>query len=96
MKHIEIKVENIKCGGCENSIRKEVLHQTGVQAVHIDSDTHTIHITGDDDMDRQHIVTRLAHLGYPEEGNNSLINVVKSYASCAIGRISDKVGENRA
>jgi copper chaperone len=96
MKHISIHVENIKCGGCENSIRKEVLHQPGVQAVHIDGQQQIVHITGDDDMDVAHIAARLGRLGYPEIGYNSLVAKVKSYASCAVGRLTDEIGETKA
>lgn len=95
MKHISIVVENIKCGGCENTIRKEVLNLPGVLAVHVDAESQTIHITGDDDMDRDHIASRLGHLGYPEAGHNSILAKVKSYASCAVGRMSEKAGEQK-
>jgi copper chaperone CopZ len=96
MKHISIQVENIKCGGCENTIRKEILHQPGVQAVHIDGEHQIIHITGDDDMDKGHIAARLEHLGYPEAGRNSVVSKIKSYVSCATGRLTDQVGESNA
>lgn len=88
MKHLVLHVDNIKCGGCQNTIRKELLHQPGVMAVHIDEDNATVHISGDDEMDREHLVSRLDHLGYPESGNNDLLKKAKSYVSCAVGRMS--------
>jgi copper chaperone CopZ len=92
MKHITIRVENIKCGGCENSIRKEVLQQSGILAVHVDGEHQIVSITGEDDMARSQIVSCLEHLGYPESGHNSLLFKVKSFGSCAVGRMTDKVG----
>ncbi len=93
MKHINIAVENIKCGGCENSIRKEVLKQTGVLAVHVDGEQQLISITGDDDMDRAHIALQLERMGYPEVGHNTVLSKMKSYVSCAVGRMSDQAPE---
>jgi copper chaperone len=87
MRHEVIEVENIKCGGCVNSIRKEILKQTGVLAVHVDEEHDSIQISGDDDMDREHIVARLIHLGYPPKGENGVLLKAKSYVSCAIGRM---------
>lgn len=69
-----------------NTIRKEILRQPGVFAVHIDEEQSTVHISGDDDMDRAHLVARLEHLGYPESGHNNLAMKAKSYVSCAVGR----------
>lgn len=90
MKHEIIHVENIKCGGCMNTIRKDLLKQSGVLAVHVDENLGTVNISGDDDMDKNHIVSRLEHLGYPEIGHNGLLLKAKSYVSCAVGRITDK------
>jgi hypothetical protein len=42
-------------------------------------------------IERQEIVNQLAKMGYPEVGNNNLIHKAKSYFSCAIGNIKDKV-----
>jgi hypothetical protein len=42
-------------------------------------------------IERQEIVNQLAKMGYPEVGNNNLMHKAKSYISCAIGNIKDKV-----
>jgi copper chaperone len=34
------------------------------------------------------MVTKLAFLGYPEKGNNSLFSKAKSFISCVMGRVS--------
>lgn len=44
---MEILVENIKCGGCANSISKKMLQQPGVNAVTIDIERGAVVIDGD-------------------------------------------------
>jgi copper chaperone len=85
----DISVENIKCGGCASSIQKSMLAQPGVQSAHVDVDNGIVHISGDDTMDREHLVHRLNALGYPELGNNSLVKKAVSFVSCAAGRMHD-------
>lgn len=85
-----ITVENIKCGGCMNSIKTALLKMENVQDVAIDKDTETITISGADNMDRESFVNQLFSMGYPEKGNNNLLLKAKSYVSCAIGNLSEK------
>lgn len=86
-----IQVENIKCGGCINSIKTALLKIANVQEVNIDQETEKININSTVFIDRQEIVNQLAKMGYPEVGNNNLMHKAKSYISCAIGNIKDKV-----
>lgn len=85
---MEIIVENIKCGGCMNSIRKTLNAIPGVEVLSIDADTELIQLKAPESL-RPEIVTKLASMGYPERGHNSLFSKAKSYVSCAIGRITD-------
>ena len=82
-----IEVENIKCGGCMNTIKHSILKLEGVNSVEIEENKTTVHI--DAETDRQVLVEKLAALGYPETGNNNLLHQAKSFVSCAIGRMSD-------
>ncbi len=77
-------VENIKCGGCENTIKKALKKIPLVEDVEITIQTGTIKINGT--ADRDAIVNKLHDLGYPQEGENSFISKAKSYLSCAIGK----------
>jgi copper chaperone len=79
-------VENIKCGGCENTIRKALLKIPMVEDVSVNIQTGTIIITGG--AERKPILEKLYELGYPEVGDNSFISKAKSYVSCAIGKVS--------
>ncbi|MBK7007612.1 MAG: heavy-metal-associated domain-containing protein [Saprospiraceae bacterium] len=84
-----IEVENIKCGGCMNTIRQAIGKIEGVKGVEIEENKTTIHIEAE--TDRGPLVEKLASLGYPELGNNNLLHQAKSFVSCAIGRMSDPV-----
>ena len=66
-----IEVENIKCGGCMNSIKTALQQMEGVQEVNIDKDTETVTIESDSDIEP--FIQKLNDLGYPQKGNNSLL-----------------------
>lgn len=83
----QFEVENIKCGGCMNSIKTALLKLDGVTEVSIDKEIDTVTVTGT--VNREDVVNKLNDLGYPEKGNNTLIRKAKSYVNCAIGRISE-------
>lgn len=83
----QFEVENIKCGGCMNSIKTALLKIEGVMAVNISKEIDTITVAGT--ANREVIVEKLNDLGYPEKGNNTLIRKAKSYVNCAIGQISE-------
>jgi len=83
----QFEVENIKCGGCMNSIKTALLKLDGVTDVSIDKEIDTVTVTGT--MIREDVVNKLNDLGYPEKGNNTLIRKAKSYVNCAIGRMSE-------
>ena len=84
---IELTVENIKCNGCMNTIKGAMLKMEGVEEINIDLETEHIHIEGNESMDKESIVKKLASLGYPEVGNNNLVRKAVSFVSCAIGRL---------
>jgi copper chaperone CopZ len=83
----QFEVENIKCGGCMNSIKTALLKLDGVTEVSIDKEIDTVTVTGT--INREDVVNKLNDLGYPEKGNNTLIRKAKSYVNCAIGRMSE-------
>lgn len=83
-----IKVINIKCGGCANTIKKS-LEKHWVQWVRIDIGDGTIHYA--DGIEKKEIASLLSGLGYPEIGSReaeSFLKKAQSYVSCAIGKIS--------
>ena len=82
----QIAVENIKCGGCMHSIKTALEKIETVSEVNIDKDTEIITVNAA--VTRAVLVKTLSNLGYPEKGHNSLINIGKSYVSCAIGKMT--------
>ena len=89
---VEIEVENIKCGGCANSIRKSLSEDTRIKSVEVDIENGRISLDSDSTA-RSDAIKRLLKMGYPEKGSVEGIKAAtakaKSFASCAIGRMSD-------
>jgi copper chaperone CopZ len=81
-----VEVENMSCGGCVNSITKGLKTIDGVDSVAVDLDNGKITIEGD--VDQSAALEKLAKMGYPEKGNNTLLKQAKSFVSCASGKFS--------
>ena len=90
-----IEVENIKCGGCANSINQKLMQLDDIEdvAVDVESGRITLNTGQTSDAFRQAVLTRLTAMGYPEKGSVEGLGAVKaratSYVSCAIGKMSD-------
>ena len=90
MKIEEFKIANLKCGGCETTIKKGLLKIEGVSSVKIDNDKDTVTVTYDDSLDKVKITNKLHSLGYPEATEeNGLLMKLKSYASCMMGKMDN-------
>ena len=91
---LTIEVENIKCGGCANSIRKQLLKDEAVTGVSVDVDEQTITVEAPSEM-LISLIEKLHDMGYPERGTahgfDAAKTKAKSFVSCAIGRMSDDV-----
>lgn len=87
-----IAVENIKCGGCANSIRSRLVEKQLVQSVEVDIEQGQVHVEGNPEW-RDQVALMLAKMGYPEvgsvEGMKAAAARAKSFVSCAIGRIDN-------
>lgn len=87
MERIEIRVENIKCGGCISGIKKALLGFPGVESVEINLEEEKISIKGEK-LNRAHYIKQMDGMGYPEKGKNTFLKEAKSYVSCAIGKVN--------
>ena len=88
MKTLHIQIENLKCHGCANTIRRNLEREDGVRSVEVDHLASSVLITFEGaDAREQDFVRILSRLGYPPAGSGNAVNKVKSYLSCAIGRI---------
>jgi copper chaperone CopZ len=87
MKQI-FEVENIKCGGCMNTIRKGLEQMPGIAAAQPDNQTGTVAVDFDEKaITADDIASKLSQMGYPLIGENTLGKKAKSYVSCMIGRM---------
>lgn len=80
-----LKFANIKCGGCEKTI-KSSLERLGIKNVKIDIAGQAVSFEGDKDK----VKKELSRLGYPEAGSaeaKKFSKKAKSFLSCAIGRV---------
>lgn len=92
-----IKIDNLKCGGCEQTIKKNLLAVPGIKKATVLVDSSDVIITHNESMNINQVKEKLKHLGYPEtgttEGIQKITSNVKSYVSCAIGKLSSKEEE---
>ncbi len=90
MKHL-FEVENVKCGGCANTLKKALLDDFG--EVEVDLETMPRRITIEaEEVDEEKLKTKLRSIGYPLSSDelSTLQNVnakAKSFVSCAIGKM---------
>jgi copper chaperone len=86
-----LKVDNLKCDGCGNTISKALSKIGGIQGVVVDAASKTVVFDANDEG-LAIAKERLHSLGYPVTGTSHGIDrvaaIVKSYGSCAIGRVS--------
>ena len=82
----EILVENIKCGGCMNTITNALMKIQGVDKVEIDKFTEIITVAGN--AEKSILINTLSGLGYPEKGKNNLLKKAKSFVSCSVGKLN--------
>jgi copper chaperone len=89
MKTDKIIIANLKCSGCENTIKTKLAELAGVQNIIVNHDEDSVSITHTEECTRDAFTKKLHDLGYPEATEeNGLLLQLKSYASCMIGRIN--------
>lgn len=85
-------VENVKCGGCAQTISKE-LKKIGFLNIVVDPEKGFIEVDTPKDIAQLATAAKtLKELGYPiiesEEGLSAALLKANSYISCALGKIS--------
>lgn len=87
----ELSVENIKCGGCVNTITTKLNALDAVSDSQVDIENGVVTISGDESS-KTEIAQLLLKLGYPEKGTAEGLKAAtakaKSFVSCAVGRIA--------
>jgi copper chaperone len=88
----ELSVENIKCGGCANTITTRLNALDAVSDSQVDIENGVVTITGDESS-KAEVAQLLLKLGYPEKGTAEGLKAAtakaKSFVSCAVGRIKE-------
>lgn len=88
---MQFLVENIRCGGCANTITGKLSEIEGVESVDVDIEGQAITVQAANDNNRELIAERLLSMGYPEQGTveglQALKGKAKSVVSCAVGKM---------
>lgn len=80
---LQIHVLNIKCEGCVNTIKSALIKINGVTGVTVSKLEGLVNVSGVA-LDKEHIVSKLHEIGYPEVGNNDFMSKAKSFITCTI------------
>ena len=88
---MHFEIDNLKCGGCEKTILKGLNALDGVTEVSVDHELQMVSLHAEPAM-RAAIMEKLQDMGYPEKGSiegfEAGVSNIKSYVSCAIGKMS--------
>jgi len=88
MKNI-LEIQNLKCGGCANTIVTQLSKLDGISEVTVNNDTNEVSFNSNTEVEIESAKNKLSDLGYPVVGDtNSLPKKAKSFVSCAVGRMS--------
>ncbi|TCK68675.1 copper chaperone CopZ [Winogradskyella wandonensis] len=84
-----LKIQNLKCGGCANTIVTQLSKIEGISDVVVTNETCEVSLNFKSDTQLESVTKTLSNLGYPLVGEtNTLPKKAKSFVSCAVGRLS--------
>lgn len=85
-----LNIQNLKCGGCANTITTRLEALEGISNVFVNNDTNSVAFSYSETNELELAKTVLSTLGYPVEGeSNPVSKKAKSFVSCAIGRLNN-------
>jgi copper chaperone CopZ len=85
-------IVNLKCGGCVNTVKKGILSIDGIEKVEVDLEASKVIISTDNTKLINQVKVKLSKMGYPEVGDvNNITHKVKSFVSCASGRMASEI-----
>ena len=86
---VTLKIQNLKCSGCANTILNKLSSIENINDVIVDNENDTVLFSYTTEEDLLLVKNTLVKLGYPVVGEkNALTTKVKSFVSCAIGRVN--------
>lgn len=84
-----IKIQNLKCGGCVNTITSTLSKLSNISNVKVNVEETEVELDYLNEIDLENVKEALKSIGYPEVGDaNSFGTKAKSYVSCALGKMS--------
>ena len=84
-----IKVQNLKCGGCANTITSKLSKVENIHNVQVDVESSSVSFNYASPNEISLVKAKLKKLGYPVDVDvNSISSKAKSFVSCATGKIS--------
>ena len=87
MQETVLYIDNLKCGGCANTIRQALSQFNELDSVDINIEDGAITVRSGQELQRTEYLGVLKKLGYPEAGTSTIMEKGRSYISCAIGRM---------
>ncbi|MDR9457280.1 MAG: heavy-metal-associated domain-containing protein [Salegentibacter sp.] len=82
-----ITVQNLRCGGCVNTITTKISEMENIDNVQVDKETSAVSFQYTEPEDAVKVKDKLKKLGYPEiDDKNSLMSKASSMVSCASGK----------
>lgn len=83
-----LKIQNLKCHGCANTIVTQLSKLIGISDVKVNNDIDEVSLNFEAETQLASVTKKLSDLGYPLVGEaNSLPKKAKSFVSCAVGRM---------
>ncbi len=84
-----IIVQNLKCGGCANTISTKLSEIETISNINVDVEESKVTFNVSNSEDAIEVKQKLKSLGYPSiEDENGLVSKAKSFVSCATGKLS--------
>ena len=84
-----VTIQNLKCDGCKNTIQIKLSKIKGVSNIDVNVSESSVSFDYTTHNVLEGLRAELRDMGYPITGDpNSAVSKVKSYVSCAVGKIS--------
>ncbi|MCL5128284.1 MULTISPECIES: heavy-metal-associated domain-containing protein [unclassified Algibacter] len=84
-----IIVQNLKCGGCANTISTKLSDIKNISDIKVHVDESKVSFNYINEADALAVKEKLKNIGYPSvEDDNNLVSKAKSFVSCATGKFS--------
>ncbi|KAB5490926.1 MULTISPECIES: heavy-metal-associated domain-containing protein [Flagellimonas] len=83
------QVQNLKCGGCANTISSKLSELEGIQSVIVEKENSSVSFEHQYPDDISLVKKALRKMGYPTvDDENGILLKAKSYMSCASGKLA--------